>query len=87
MKTFRYTIQDPLGIHARPAGLLSKEAKQYLSTITVSNNDSVPGVDVRRLMAIMGLCIKGGDTVLVSAEGQDEDTAIDGIKAFFENNL
>ena len=30
MKQFTYTINDPLGIHARPAGLLAKEAKNSL---------------------------------------------------------
>ena len=29
MKNFEYTIKDELGIHARPAGVLAKEAKKY----------------------------------------------------------
>ncbi len=29
MKQFTYVITDPLGIHARPAGLLAKQAKSY----------------------------------------------------------
>ena len=36
MKTFEYTIKDELGIHARPAGLLVKEAKKYESECTVT---------------------------------------------------
>ena len=35
MKQFTYTITDPVGVHARPAGLLVKEAKKYDSTITI----------------------------------------------------
>ena len=35
MKSFEYTITDPVGIHARPAGVLVKEIKQYASTVTV----------------------------------------------------
>lgn len=35
MKTFEYTIKDELGIHARPAGLLVKEAKKYESQIRI----------------------------------------------------
>lgn len=38
MKTFQYTIQDALGIHARPAGLLVKEAKKFQSAITLEGN-------------------------------------------------
>ena len=35
MKSFEYTITDPVGIHARPAGILVKEIKKYASTVTV----------------------------------------------------
>ena len=35
MKTFDYTVKDELGIHARPAGLLVKEAKNFTSKITI----------------------------------------------------
>ena len=37
MKTFTYTIKDDLGIHARPAGLLVKTAKNFNSEITIEN--------------------------------------------------
>ena len=36
MKTFEYTIKDELGIHARPAGLLVKEAKKFESECTIT---------------------------------------------------
>ena len=35
MKSFEYTIKDELGIHARPAGLLAKEAKKYSSVCMI----------------------------------------------------
>ena len=38
MQTFTYVIKDELGIHARPAGLLVKEAKNFNSTITLECN-------------------------------------------------
>ena len=37
MKTFTYTVQDELGIHARPAGMLAKAAAGFKSTITLDN--------------------------------------------------
>ena len=40
MKQFQYTIKDELGVHARPAGLLVKLAKQYTSAITIEKNPS-----------------------------------------------
>lgn len=85
MKTFEYTIKDELGIHARPAGILVKEAKNYESKIKITKGQKT--AEATRLMAIMGMAVKNGDTVTVSVEGPDEDQAFEGIKAFFESNL
>ena len=38
MKEFKYTITDPEGIHARPAGELVKAAKQFTSTIKLAKD-------------------------------------------------
>ena len=85
MQKFSYVIKDEVGIHARPAGLLVKEAKKYESTVQIVK-DSKSAV-ATKLMAVMGLGVKCGDTVEVVVEGADEDTAFEGIKAFFESNL
>ncbi|MCR4675657.1 MAG: HPr family phosphocarrier protein [Sphaerochaetaceae bacterium] len=85
MKTFEYTITDPVGIHARPAGLLVKEVKKYTSTVTVAKGEKA--VNALKLMALMGLGIKQGETVKVTVEGADEDAAAAGIEAFFKANL
>lgn len=39
MKTFDFTVKEPQGIHARPAGMLTKEAKNYKSTITITKGE------------------------------------------------
>ena len=86
MKNFTYTITDPLGIHARPAGLLSKAAKVYSDTvITVEKNGNA--VKASQLMKLMGLGVKQGDVVTVTADGASEDAAITAMKEFFQNNL
>lgn len=85
MKYFSYEIRDALGIHARPAGLLVKEAKKYESRITVSHNGK--STEATRLMALMGMGIKCGQTIEVQIEGPDEEEACAGIQAFFEHNL
>ena len=74
-----------MGIHARPAGLLVKEAKKYESKVSITKDGK--SAEATKLMALMGLGVKCGETVEVSVEGADEDTAFDGIKAFFEANL
>ncbi len=85
MKTFSYEIRDSVGIHARPAGLLVKEAKKYESRLVIKKDEKE--ADLTKLMALMGLGIKCGDTVSVSAEGSDEDIAIHALEAFFKQNL
>lgn len=85
MKTFKYTITDEVGIHARPAGLLVKEAKKYASKVTVRKEGKE--ADASKLMAPMGLDVKCGQSVEVTVAGDDEDTAYEELKAFFENNL
>ena len=85
MKTFEYTIKDELGIHARPAGLLVKEAKNYESECTITKDGKTK--KLTQLMMLMSLGVKQGETVTVTAEGADEDAAIAGLKEFFEANL
>ena len=85
MQSFTYTITEPVGIHARPAGLLVKEIKNYQSTVTVTKGDK--SVNALKLMALMGMGIKCGDTVTVTVEGSDEDTTAPTLKQFFETNL
>ena len=85
MKSFDYTITDEVGIHARPAGILVKEAKKYESKIVVKKGDKT--AEATKLMALMGMGVKKGDTVTVEVEGADEDTAVNDMKTFFENNF
>ncbi|MBO4950323.1 MAG: HPr family phosphocarrier protein [Clostridia bacterium] len=85
MKSFTYVIKDSAGIHARPAGLLSKLAKEFSSEILVEKDKK--NVNATRLMMLMGLGIKCGDTVTVTVSGEDEDAALDRIQAFFRENL
>ena len=85
MKTFEYTIKDELGINARPAGLLVKEAKQFESESTITKDGKTK--KLTQLMMLMSLGVKQGDTVTVSVDGADEDAAVASLKEFFENNL
>lgn len=85
MKTFTYTIKDELGIHARPAGLLTKTAKSYDSEITITKDGKC--VLCTKLMALMALGVKCGDTVTITINGSDEEAAEQGIKSFLEANL
>ena len=85
MKSFTYTIKDELGIHARPAGMLAKTAKALDSDITITKGEKTVGA--AKLMALMGLGVKCGDTITVTANGGDEDAALEEMKSFLEKNL
>lgn len=86
MKKFSYTVQDATGIHARPAGLLVKAAKVLDSTVALENAAGKSAV-ATKLMAVMGLGIKQGDTVAVTVEGGDEEASIAAMEKFFSENL
>lgn len=85
MKTFEYTIKDELGIHARPAGMLAKTAKALDSEITITKGEKTVGAS--KLMALMGLGVKCGDTITVGIDGGDEASSEKAMKEFLEANL
>lgn len=85
MKRFEYTIKDEVGIHARPAGMLVKEAKKFESKIEVTKD--AKKAEATKLMALMSLGVKCGETVEVEISGADEDAAYESISKFFEENL
>ena len=86
MKQFKYVITDPIGLHARPAGLLAKAAKAMDSTITVEKEGGKSAA-ASKLMAIMGLGVKSGDTVIVTVDGGDEAANFQAMETFFKENL
>ena len=85
MVKFDYTIKDELGIHARPAGMLAKAAKELDSEIIITKEDK--SVGATKLMALMGLAIKCGETITVTIEGGDENASEAAMRKFLEENL
>ncbi len=85
MQKFSYVIKDEVGIHARPAGLLVKEAKKYESKIQIIKDTK--SADATKLMAVMGLGVKCGDMIAVEIEGSDEEAVCEKMKTFLESNL
>ena len=85
MKQFDFTVTDEQGIHARPAGLLIKEAKTFASGITVFKGDK--SADMKKLLALMGLGIKKGETITVRVEGEDEEQAAAAIEKFLKETF
>ena len=86
MKQFTYTITDPVGIHARPAGLLAKAAKALDSTVTIAKADGKSAA-ATKLMAVMGLGVKTGETITFTIEGGDEEASAAAMEQFCKDNM
>ena len=85
MKEFLHTINDPNGIHARPAGLFVMKMQQFKSIITVKRDEQ--RADGKKLFDLLKLRAKYGQTLLITAEGEDEETAIEAARDSLSENL
>lgn len=85
MVSFEFTVQDPNGLHARPAGQLIKEAMKCKSKVTIKNGDK--SADAKRLFNVMALGVKGGDVLTVEVEGESETQDAENFKAFVTENI
>ena len=85
MKEFKHVINDPMGMHARPAGMLVKAIAGYASKITITAPTGT--ADAKRLMGIMRLAAKQGMELTFNVEGADEEKAAAELQAFLAENL
>lgn len=89
MKSLEIEIRNPSGIHLRPAGTFVKGAAAYRSAITLENlSRGGRVVNAKDALAVLshGKAAKG-DTVRIVAEGDDEEAAIEGLRALVESGL
>lgn len=85
MKQFTYVITDAAGIHARPAGLLVKEAAKFSCSTTIAKGAKKG--DLKRIFGVMALGVKKGEEVAITCDGADEEAAAAALEAFFKANL
>ncbi len=87
MIRFQYTIQDKIGLHARPVGLVAKAIAPFQdATITISCGDQT--ADAKRIFAMMALQARQGDIITVCVDGGDEQLIADAIlNVFVTENL
>ena len=85
MEEYTLTVKSPLGMHARPAGRLVKLSKAFHSTIQLSRGEQT--VDVKHILAVMGMGVKCGDTVELTVDGADEDQAVQALEAFLREHF
>ncbi|OPL18472.1 MAG: phosphocarrier protein HPr [Candidatus Aegiribacteria sp. MLS_C] len=85
MKTDSTEVVNKLGIHARPAAQIVKTASNYDSTV----NLTVEGITVnaKSIMGVMTLAACRGTTILVHAEGEDEERAVGALIELIRNGF
>jgi phosphocarrier protein len=68
------TLENEVGLHARPAAVFSKAAARFSSTVTVVKAGAE--ANAKSVLSVLKLDIQKGDSVTIRAEGQDEDEAL-----------
>ena len=84
MATRNLVINDPVGIHARPAAQFAQAVTASNCNVTIAKEggDAVPAGSI---LSIMGLGIKQGDTVVINVEGTDADACADKLIGILAN--
>ena len=74
------TVASTVGLHARPAGLFAAEAAKQAVPVTIGK----PGdeaVDARSVLSVLTLDVRHGDEVVLTADGDGADDALDALEA------
>lgn len=85
MTSKEVVVKNTSGLHARPATFFIQKANSYKSSIWVENGDR--RANAKSLLGILSLAITKGLSILIIAEGPDEDEAVEGLAALVETSL
>lgn len=75
MKQISLTLTNPVGLHARPAAQMVKAAAKFKSKITLEGNGRK--ADAKSIIMVLGMGLRQNDVITISAEGADEEAAIE----------
>lgn len=85
MVSKKVTVNNPTGLHLRPAGNLCKEAMKYKSMIKFQFRETT--ANAKSVLSVLGACVKSGDEITLTCEGEDEQEALDALVAAVESGL
>lgn len=80
------TVGSRVGLHARPASLFVQAAARQPVAVTIAKNGGPP-VDARSILLVLGLDVRGGDEVVLSADGEGAELALDELSALVARDL
>ena len=85
MPQIELKVKNKLGLHARPAAQLVETTKKFKSEITISKNDVQ--VNAKSIMGVMMLAAEVGSALVISADGEDAQEALQEIFRLFESKF
>ena len=85
MVSQKVVIQNPTGLHLRPAGMLCKESLQFKSSVHFKYKDST--ANAKSVLSVLGACVKAGDEIEIKCDGVDEKEALAAMVDAVENGL
>lgn len=78
-------VQNQVGLHARPATFFIQKANEFKSSIWVEKDER--RVNAKSLLGVLSLGIVGGTSIDISADGSDEQEAVDSLVALVESGF
>jgi len=79
-------INNPLGIHARPAALVVQASSRFKANIFFTKED-IERVNGKSIMSVMMLAAEAGSEVTVEAKGEDAEAAVGAISELLQSNF
>ncbi len=76
----RVKVENQVGLHARPAALFVQAATKAPMDVTVGKPGDEP-VNAKSILSVIGLDVRGGEEIVIAAEGDGADEALDGLVA------
>lgn len=88
MPSLTLTVSNAVGLHARPAALFVKTAKEFPCTITLQNlSTNKPRVNAKSPLNVLTQAVNQGNQILLQAEGESADEALAALKKLIESNF
>ena len=89
MYSKKTVVINPTGLHARPAGAFVRVAKEYKSRITIANlfTPEEDSVNAKSIIGVLSLGMGKGTEVEITAEGKDEQAAVDALIALIDSGF
>lgn len=85
MKELKLQIKNKLGLHARPAALFVKTAAKFKSDVFIGRDSQV--VNGKSIMGVMMLAAEKGAELVITANGEDEDAALEKLSELFDRKF